>query len=33
MLVNALADHLIMRLPVWIPPAGLRDNWQKSRWK
>jgi hypothetical protein len=31
--VNALADHLIMPLPVWIPPAGLRDNWQKSRWK
>ena len=29
--VNALSDHLIMRLPLWIPPAGLRDNWQKSR--
>ena len=31
--VNALSDHLIMPLPVWIPPAGVRDNWQKSRWK
>jgi hypothetical protein len=31
--VCALSDYLLMPLPVWIPAPGLRDNWQKSRWK
>lgn len=31
--VGALSDYLLMPLPVWIPAPGLKDNWQKSRWK
>lgn len=31
--VWALSDYLLMPLPEWIPPPGLKDNWQKSRWK
>ena len=31
--VSALSYYLVMPLPVWIPAPGLRDNWQKSRWK
>jgi hypothetical protein len=31
--VNALSDYLLMPLPAWIPAPGLKDNWQKSRWK
>jgi Ion channel len=31
--VSALSDYLLMPLPPWIPAPGLKDNWQKSRWK
>ncbi len=31
--VSALSDYLLVPLPAWIPPPGLKDNWQKSRWK
>lgn len=31
--VNVLSDYLLMPLPTWIPAPGLKDNWQKSRWK
>jgi Ion channel len=31
--VNALSDFLLMPLPVWIPQPGIRDNWQRSKWK
>jgi hypothetical protein len=30
---NSLASYLLMPLPAWIPPPGVRDNWQRSRWK
>ena len=31
--VNALSDYLFMRLPHWIPPAEVIDNWQTSAWE
>jgi hypothetical protein len=31
--VNAISDYLLMPLPPWMPAPGLKDNWQKSRWK
>ena len=30
--VNALSIHLLMRLPDWIPPAGVPDAWQTTAW-
>lgn len=31
--VNAMSDYLFMRLPHWIPPAEVIDNWQTSAWE
>jgi hypothetical protein len=31
--VNAMAEYMFMRLPHWIPPAGVVDNWQTSAWE
>jgi hypothetical protein len=31
--VNALSGFLLMPLPGWIPPPGIKDNWQRSKWK
>jgi len=31
--VNALSGSLLMPLPAWIPEPGVRDNWQRSKWK
>ena len=30
--VNALADHLLMPVPAWIPSAETFDSWQTSAW-
>lgn len=30
--VNALADHLLVNLPPWIPAAKTVDDWQTSAW-
>jgi hypothetical protein len=30
--VNALARHLLMRIPDWIPPASVPDDWQTTPW-
>jgi Ion channel len=30
--VNALADHLLVSLPPWIPAAKTVDDWQTSAW-
>jgi hypothetical protein len=30
--VNALADHLLVNLPPWIPPTKTVDDWQTSAW-
>ncbi len=27
---HALAEHLLMPLPRWVPPVGARDNWQTT---
>jgi Ion channel len=31
--VNALADHLLVALPPWLPEAGATDDWQTSVWE
>jgi hypothetical protein len=31
--VGALANHLQMTLPPWIPPSAQKDNWQTSAWE
>ncbi len=31
--VTSLSHYLLMPLPVWIPEPGVRDNWQRSKWK
>lgn len=31
--VKALGDYMFMRLPHWIPPTGVIDNWQTSVWE
>jgi hypothetical protein len=31
--VDALANHLQMTLPPWIPPSSQKDNWQTSAWE
>ncbi len=31
--VKSLSDFLLMPLPVWISESGLKDNWQRSKWK
>ncbi|HEY0407777.1 MAG TPA: potassium channel family protein [Pyrinomonadaceae bacterium] len=31
--VNAIGSYLFMRLPDWIPPAEVIDNWQTSAWE
>jgi hypothetical protein len=31
--VNGLSGFLLMPLPAWIPGPGIRDNWQRSKWK
>lgn len=31
--VNALSQYMFMRLPHWIPPAEVIDNWQTSAWE
>jgi len=31
--LNALADRLLLKLPPWLPPAGVPDNWQTSAWE
>ncbi|MGH2453214.1 MAG: potassium channel family protein [bacterium] len=30
--VGALSSLLLMPLPPWLPPAGARDNWERSPW-
>lgn len=30
--VNALADHLLVNLPPWIPEPRIVDDWQTSAW-
>jgi hypothetical protein len=30
--VNAIADHLLVNLPPWIPPVKTVDDWQTSAW-
>jgi hypothetical protein len=30
--LNALANHLCLDIPPWIPAAGQADNWQTSAW-
>jgi len=29
----SLSHSLLMTLPAWIPEAGRKDNWQRSKWK
>lgn len=31
--INSMSDYLFMRLPHWIPPAEVIDNWQTSAWE
>jgi hypothetical protein len=31
--VFALAEHLEMSLPPWIPPTAQKDNWQTTAWE
>jgi hypothetical protein len=31
--VNAMSGYLFMRLPHWIPPSEVIDNWQTSAWE
>ena len=31
--VNAMSNYMFMRLPHWIPPAEVIDNWQTSAWE
>jgi hypothetical protein len=31
--VNAMSAYMFMRLPHWIPPAEVIDNWQTSAWE
>jgi hypothetical protein len=31
--VNAIGDYLFMRVPHWIPPDAVIDNWQTSAWE
>ncbi len=31
--VNAMSDYMFMRLPHWIPPTEVIDNWQTSAWE
>jgi hypothetical protein len=31
--VNALADHLLMRVPVWVPLTKIPDSWKTSAWE
>jgi hypothetical protein len=31
--VNAMGGYMFMRLPHWIPPAEVIDNWQTSAWE
>jgi hypothetical protein len=28
----ALAEHLLMDLPPWLPPPGAQDNWETTAW-
>ena len=30
--VSALADHLLMPLPAWMPRDQVLDDWQTSIW-
>jgi len=30
--IQSLADYLNMTLPVWIPPAARKDNWETTAW-
>ena len=30
--VNALADHLLLNLPPWLPATKMVDDWQTSAW-
>jgi hypothetical protein len=31
--VNALAEHLLVALPPWLPETGAADDWQTSVWE
>jgi Ion channel len=31
--VNAIGNYMFMRLPNWIPPSEVIDNWQTSAWE
>ncbi|HEX8494295.1 MAG TPA: potassium channel family protein [Pyrinomonadaceae bacterium] len=31
--VNAMSGYMFMRMPHWIPPAEVIDNWQTSAWE
>jgi hypothetical protein len=30
--VQALAEHLLMDLPSWVPTPGAQDNWETTAW-
>jgi len=30
--LGALAAHLLMELPPWVPAAGVLDNWETTAW-
>ena len=30
--VNAIADHLLVNLPPWVPATKTVDDWQTSAW-
>jgi hypothetical protein len=30
---NALAEHLLVALPPWLPQANASDDWQSSVWE
>jgi hypothetical protein len=30
--LQALAEHLLMDLPPWVPVPGAADNWETTAW-
>ena len=30
--LHALADHLLMTVPAWVPEPGAQDNWETTAW-
>jgi hypothetical protein len=31
--VNSMAENLFLRVPPWLHPGGVMDNWQTSAWE